>query len=314
VPPAESGCARLPLALDPSADDDFDGVPDSVDRCISVADPDQADRDSDDVGDACDGCPDAPDWEQVDDDLDGIGNACDNCAALANPTQHDEDGDSVGDVCDPCPHLAGDEPLADLDGDGVGDACDPAPDIAGEQRLLFLAFDDPADLGMLEQLGTGTATHLGDAVRLTSLDELGLVADLALGASAMVATRAHRVANTGTGSQIWGEGVVVWPTSSDVTGMACMAWQGLEHFSIYPFITSLEPPPPSGNIADVNVYSFDSRLQGPLGFDSDFHCNVNDATIVKEGVPPENGTPSGIGIFVAKSTADFDYLFVVDVP
>jgi thrombospondin type 3 repeat protein len=38
-------------------DSDGDGIPDNVDNCPSIANPDQADRDGDGVGDACDNCP-----------------------------------------------------------------------------------------------------------------------------------------------------------------------------------------------------------------------------------------------------------------
>lgn len=39
-------------------DSDSDGVSDTEDNCVSVANPDQADSDGDGIGDACDGCPD----------------------------------------------------------------------------------------------------------------------------------------------------------------------------------------------------------------------------------------------------------------
>jgi hypothetical protein len=38
-------------------DEDGDGVPDSIDRCLNLSDPDQDDGDRDGVGDACDDCP-----------------------------------------------------------------------------------------------------------------------------------------------------------------------------------------------------------------------------------------------------------------
>ena len=64
------------------ADQDGDGVPDSIDNCIDVKNPDQADEDHD-----------------------GVGNACDNCPHLPNADQANSDGDGVGDVCDPQPGL-----------------------------------------------------------------------------------------------------------------------------------------------------------------------------------------------------------------
>ncbi len=65
-------------------DTDGDGIPDDVDNCVSVANPDQHDEDGDKVGDACDPCP-----------------------QIANATT-DTDGDGIADACDPHPTKAGD--------------------------------------------------------------------------------------------------------------------------------------------------------------------------------------------------------------
>jgi parallel beta-helix repeat protein len=81
-------------------DSDDDGIIDSVDNCMFVANYDQTDIDYDLVGDACDDC--------IDLDGDGYGdpgypnNLCqvDNCPAIYNPDQADWDGDGLGDVCD----------------------------------------------------------------------------------------------------------------------------------------------------------------------------------------------------------------------
>lgn len=68
-----------------SADDsDGDGIPDDVDNCVSVPNPNQHDEDGDKVGDACDPCP-----------------------QIANATT-DSDGDGIADACDPHPTTAGD--------------------------------------------------------------------------------------------------------------------------------------------------------------------------------------------------------------
>ncbi len=79
------------LAADPNADFDGDGVPDGVDNCDEVKNPDQADKDKDLIGDACDG----------DDDGDGVADEDDNCPGLPNPDQADSDDDGVGDACAP---------------------------------------------------------------------------------------------------------------------------------------------------------------------------------------------------------------------
>ncbi len=59
------------------ADSDGDGVLDTTDNCLTVANSNQADGDSD-----------------------GVGNACDNCPTTANPDQADVNGDLHGDACE----------------------------------------------------------------------------------------------------------------------------------------------------------------------------------------------------------------------
>src|SRR3954471_22234994 len=71
-------------------DGDSDGVPNSVDNCPFIANPDQADLDRDGAGDACD----------PDDDNDGAADTIDNCPVLSNPNQLDEDRDGTGDACE----------------------------------------------------------------------------------------------------------------------------------------------------------------------------------------------------------------------
>ncbi|MBK8915805.1 MAG: thrombospondin type 3 repeat-containing protein [Phycisphaerales bacterium] len=78
-------------------DADGDGVPDHLDNCRLIANPDQADGDGD-----------------------GVGDACDNCPAVANPSQADCDNDGVGDACDTHPGpqiLTQPQPLSVCNGD-----------------------------------------------------------------------------------------------------------------------------------------------------------------------------------------------------
>jgi hypothetical protein len=67
----------------PLPDADGDGVPDSVDNCPNVANPDQADLDGDGAGNACD----------TDDDGDGVSDAIENAA----PNGGDGNGDTFAD-------------------------------------------------------------------------------------------------------------------------------------------------------------------------------------------------------------------------
>jgi hypothetical protein len=89
------------------ADDDHDGIPNSVDNCPSTFNPGQLDTDKEGLGDACDVCPNDP---SNDADGDSFCGNVDNCPSVANPDQSDSDGDGVGDACDSC---------LDADHDGV---------------------------------------------------------------------------------------------------------------------------------------------------------------------------------------------------
>ena len=118
-------------------DTDEDEVPDELDNCPYVYNPDQADTDLDGVGDACDNCPNVPNPGQEDGDSDGVGDACDNCPAVANPDQTDSDGDGAGDACDGCPddpnktepgECGCGVPDTDTDNDGTPDCNDNCPD------------------------------------------------------------------------------------------------------------------------------------------------------------------------------------------
>ncbi len=98
-------------------DFDLDGVPDSIDNCLGLSNPDQANSDTDEHGDACDNCPLVDNQDQINSDNDDVGDACDNCPSMANANQWDADNDGVGDVCDDC---------TDTDEDGYGNPYFPA--------------------------------------------------------------------------------------------------------------------------------------------------------------------------------------------
>jgi hypothetical protein len=67
-----------------------------------------ADSDGDGIPDALDNCPTMPNPDQRDHDADGRGDVCDLCPHIAEAVDVDTDGDGVGDGCDPRPTQAGD--------------------------------------------------------------------------------------------------------------------------------------------------------------------------------------------------------------
>jgi hypothetical protein len=107
--------AGLPL----SSDDDGDGVVDTQDNCVGLANPLQADSDGDQRGNPCDPCPLLA-QEVGDLDADGLGDVCDQCPAVADPFEPDTDADDTPDACD-----------LDDDNDGIGDPSDACPLVEG---------------------------------------------------------------------------------------------------------------------------------------------------------------------------------------
>jgi hypothetical protein len=88
------------------------GTADLVDAALEVdaAEAGIADRDGDGVPDAIDNCPDMPNPDQSNVDGDALGDACDPCPIDADNT--DLDGDGVPGLCDPHPDTIGDKIVA----------------------------------------------------------------------------------------------------------------------------------------------------------------------------------------------------------
>jgi hypothetical protein len=124
-------------------DGDGDRVPDVLDNCPAVDNPDQADNDGDGRGDACDG----------DDDDDGVGDRDDNCPLDANADQADADGDGLGDVCDP-----------DDDNDGVEDG----NDACGDSDLAATVVIDGCDSGAPNPLSADGCTFSDDIAAIAA--------------------------------------------------------------------------------------------------------------------------------------------------
>ncbi len=112
--------AEQPLTADVSGSDehtllaldaDGDYIPDALDNCPNVQNPDQADADGDGNGDACNVYQDT--------DGDTVADKQDNCPTVATSDFTDTDGDGVGNPCDKSP-------------DGIEPTAEPAPSLDGQ--------------------------------------------------------------------------------------------------------------------------------------------------------------------------------------
>jgi len=142
---------------DARQDIDGDLIPNRIDNCPTVFNPDQKDTDRDGKGDACDNCPMTANPGQEDMDSDGIGDVCDddldgdgcknnvdqhprsgvarsgsytsdNCTPRSGNLYDSEAGHHDGDGIPDCQDL-------DDDGDGIPDDLDPCPLVPGRDPL-----------------------------------------------------------------------------------------------------------------------------------------------------------------------------------
>jgi hypothetical protein len=88
-PRVEGNHPTVPVQQPPFIEDeDGDDIPDLLDNCPIVPNPEQTDTNDDSVGNACD------------QDSDAIRDDVDNCPGVFNPNQDDEDMNGIGDACE----------------------------------------------------------------------------------------------------------------------------------------------------------------------------------------------------------------------
>jgi hypothetical protein len=158
-------CDPSDVQVFPNDDSDGDGVPNTIDLCVWVADPLNKDTDRDGIGDVCDNCRELANVHQTDLNNDGTGDDCaegynggdftdtdadtiidasDNCKTVANTDQADQDKDRIGDICDNCPSVANWKQV-DSDNNGTGDACEglyTSPDADDDMDGVDNKFDN----------------------------------------------------------------------------------------------------------------------------------------------------------------------------
>ncbi len=121
-----------------SSDADGDYIPDSLDNCSNVQNPDQADSDGDGAGDAC-------------------------------PIAYDTDGDGVADKDDNCPGVATSD-FRDTDGDGVGDPCDKSPDGVEPEPVQVADYVDQGEPAPAEPETVNGANQDGQSIERAGRD------------------------------------------------------------------------------------------------------------------------------------------------
>ncbi|MDQ2652708.1 MAG: malectin domain-containing carbohydrate-binding protein [Chloroflexota bacterium] len=115
-----------------SSDADGDYIPDSLDNCPNVQNPDQSDADGDGAGDAC-------------------------------PIYYDTDGDGVADKEDNCPGVSTTD-FRDTDGDGAGDPCDKSPDGVEPEPVQVADYVDQGEPAQAEPETVNGANQDGQSI------------------------------------------------------------------------------------------------------------------------------------------------------
>jgi len=135
-----------PKELNPSLDDDGDGIVNARDICPYVYDPGQEDVDRNLIGDACalNGAPDT--------DGDGSRDGIDNCLWDANPDQANTTGVSADGISD-----------------AIGDACMEQVAVVTDRATGDRVIDVTLDLGEVADLGDRIAFLVVDFSSRTSI-------------------------------------------------------------------------------------------------------------------------------------------------
>ena len=111
-------------------DSDGDTIPDYLDNCPNVYNPDQKDSNGNGIGDACEE-DNGEKW--VDTDGDTVPDHLDNCPTIYNPDQKDSNGNGIGDACE---EDDGEEWI-DTDGDTIPDHLDNCPTVYNPDQADF---------------------------------------------------------------------------------------------------------------------------------------------------------------------------------
>jgi hypothetical protein len=185
--------------IDAEIDTDGDGIPDSIDNCPTVPNPDQADFDGD-----------------------GVGDVCDNCPHVFNPDQM-----NIGEL------MNGQE--ADL----VGDACDPRPSDCCDVQELFLPFYGPDDLSGWSTAGPNDFSVDDGLLKQRDNSDLALLWHNGLGVTSGTIQARMTYRNVATGADAYQfRGVAIlgmFERDGDFgTGLGCGEMRDVE-FSPTPF-------------------------------------------------------------------------------
>ncbi len=151
-------------------DRDGDGIYDSLDNCVNLANADQSDVDGDGIGNVCDNCANLANVTQADADNDHLGDSCDNCASVANSDQADDDCDHLGNACDNYMCRATGKEVC---GDSLDNDCDGLTDNG--------CADITAPTGYFSDLASNAEiSGLNLVINVTTADSESLVKDVCL--------------------------------------------------------------------------------------------------------------------------------------